>query len=112
MNVTNESDNASTEADPKRVATSRTSNRNTKRALAAVSEYVSRILAASLLTMWGALNLIISLRSALFSPDSLVANEPAGTGWITLVFVAVTALLPFLIGLHLFRKLFQQTKVR
>ncbi len=101
---------------PKSVAT----NRNAKRALATASEYVSRVLAASALTMWGALNLIVSIRNAFVTPAIAEGVEAPGRSWITAsghswitwCFVAVTALLPFLIGLHLFRKLYQQTKVQ
>lgn len=108
MNVINDSNPTSEQSPPKLAAT----NRNTKRALAAVSEYVSRVLAASALTMWGALNLIVSIRNAFVVPAIAEGDVAPGHSWITWLFVAVTALLPFLIGLHLFRKLYQQTKVQ
>ena len=84
-------------------------NRNAKRALTAIAEYVSRVLAASALTMWGALNLVVSIRNA---SAAAAEDTPAESGWITLGFVALTAVLPFLIGLNMFRKLYSQTKVR
>jgi TRAP-type C4-dicarboxylate transport system permease small subunit len=99
MNATNDSmQNA-----PKKAP----ANRNAKRALSAIAEYVSRVLAASALTMWGALNLVVSYRNA-----SAAATEvgPADSGWITVAFVLLTAVLPFLIGLNMFRKIYSQTK--
>ena len=101
MNATNDS----AQSAPKKAP----ANRNAKRALSAIAEYVSRVLAASALTMWGALNLVVSYRNA-----SAAATEasPADSGWITVAFVVLTAVLPFLIGLNMFRKLYSQTKVR
>ncbi|MDA8563754.1 hypothetical protein N9L06_04805 [Mariniblastus sp.] len=84
-------------------------NRNAKRALTVIAEYVSRVLAASALTMWGALNLVVSIRNA---SSAAAEDTPAESGWITLGLVALTAVLPFLIGLNMFRKLYSQTKVR
>lgn len=101
MNETNESVPIAPKSAP--------ANRNTKRALSAVAEYVSRVLAASALTMWGALNLVVSYRNA----SAAAAEEsPADSGWITIALVALTAVLPFMIGLNMFRKLYSQTKVR
>jgi hypothetical protein len=107
MNATNDTDASTAKSDRKSVA----SKRNAKRALAAVSEYVSRVLAASALTMWGALNLIVSIRN-LFVVPTVDGEGPSGPWWITLAFVLVTAVLPFLIGLNMFRQIYQQTKVR
>lgn len=95
-------------------------NRVSKRALGAITEYVSRVLAASALTMWGALNLIVSIRNGIPSlPSDVPVNEiapsdvaAADSAYITVAFVLITAVLPFLIGLNMFRKLYSQTKVR
>ena len=108
MNVTNESKTTAQKSDKKSVA----SSRNAKRALGAVSEYVARVLAASALTMWGALNLVVSARNAVADPATPVDADGSGPWWITWLFVALTAVLPFAIGLNLFRKLYQHTKVR
>ena len=110
MNASNDSVNVKNSPEPTTVnAASRSTNRNSKRALGAIAEYVSRVLAASLITMWGAFNLVASIKNA-----SKAATEEglADSGWITLGFVLVTAVLPFLIGLNMFRKLYSQTRVR
>lgn len=94
--------------------------RNSKRALGAFAEYVSRVLAAGALTMWGALNLVVSVRNGIPSlPADIPVEElpvdlqaAANSAPITIAFIALTAVLPFLIGLNMFRKLYSQTKVR
>jgi len=95
-------------------------NRTSKRALGAFAEYVSRVLAASALTMWGALNLVVSARNGIpFLPKEIPIEEvavdlraAADSAYITIALIAVTAVLPFLIGLNMFRRLYSQTKVR
>lgn len=110
MNASNDSVNVKNGPKPATGnAASRPTNRNARRALGAIAEYVSRVLAASLITMWGAFNLVASIKNA---SDVAAKEAPADSGWITLGFVLLTAILPFLIGLNMFRKLYSQTKVR
>ena len=112
MNATNDSVQNAGEPAP--------AHRSSKRALGAIAEYVSRVLAASALTMWGALNLVVSIKNGVpFLPSDIPIEEiapadqaAADSAYITVAFVLITAVLPFLIGLNMFRKLYSQTKVR
>ena len=84
-------------------------HRAAKKKLAAITEYIARLTSASLLTMWGVLNIVINLRTWLAPAPTDSVGEPVAW-WIPAMFVVLTSILPLAIGLRMFYSLLRQTR--
>ncbi|MFK7765919.1 MAG: hypothetical protein AB8B55_01665 [Mariniblastus sp.] len=71
---------------------------SSKKKLAAVIGYVSNLTVACAVMMWGVFNVSLNLLS--FKND----QTPDQAWWITAIIVAITCVVPFLIGLKLLSK--------